>query len=172
MDVLKLPVEHWDDYRALRLRALKEDPQAFSSAYADAVALPEEAWKKRLADAWNAERNWLLFARQGVDLIGMIGAYIEDESSGAVTVVSVYVPKENRGAGVASRLMRELLLVLSDVPSLKQARLRVNLTQHAAVQLYRRFGFLRVGLEPSTTGAGQLVQQLLMQRELPYRVPD
>ena len=45
MDMLTLPVENWEQYRDLRLRALKEDPEAFSSSYADSVSQPDEFWK-------------------------------------------------------------------------------------------------------------------------------
>lgn len=169
MDVITLPIDQWKEYRELRLRALKEDPEAFSSAYADSLNQPEEFWKGRLADAAQAQRSWLLFARQSERLTGMIGAFLEDDSQDTATIVSVYVVREARGQGISSRLMQEILQVLSSVPALKKAQLRVNITQLPAIQLYRRFGFREIGVEPATTGAGQAVHQLVMQRELPFR---
>ena len=172
MDICTLPVEKWREYRELRLRALREDQEAFSSAYADSLNQPEEHWKKRLFDAAEGERTWLLFARQDGQLIGMIGAYIETDSLDTATVVSVYVPREARGKGVSGCLMAEMLRVLSNRPGLRRARLGVNATQLAAIQLYRRFGFSETGMEPATTGAGQAVQQMVMERELPVDDPS
>lgn len=40
MDIVKLPIEKWSEYRDLRLRALQEDPEAFSSAYAKELHHP------------------------------------------------------------------------------------------------------------------------------------
>jgi len=171
MDVLRLPVEKWKEYRDLRLRALKEDPEAFSSAYSASVDQPEAFWKGRLADAARGERAWLLLAKQDNKLVGMIGACIEEDSTDTATVVSVYVPREERGKGISARLMEEMLRVLSDVPALRKARLQVDVTQLAAIRVYRRFGFLEIGLEPSTTGAGEAVDQLVMERDLPVRAP-
>ena len=107
MDIVTLPVEEWQAYRALRLRALREEPQAFSSSYATTLASPEETWKGRLEQALHGERAWLLFAREGGRLVGMVGAYMEQGDNDTATVVSVYVPKEERGK---QRVMAKLLV--------------------------------------------------------------
>jgi ribosomal protein S18 acetylase RimI-like enzyme len=167
MDIVRLPIAKWSEYRELRLRALKEDPEAFSSSHANALEQPEQSWKTRLADAERGERSWLLFARRANKLVGMIGAFIEGDSTETVTVVSVYVPREERGHGVSRRLMEEMLRVLSAVPKLTKARLDVNVSQLAAIRVYRRFGFRETGRRPATTGAGEAVEQLVMERELP-----
>ena len=167
MEILKLPVDTWSQYRELRLRALKEDPEAFSSSYAMERQQPEEFWKKRLSDAERGERSWLLFARRDDKLIGMIGAYMEGDATETAKVISVYVPREERGNGISRRLMEEMLRVLSDVPMLKKARLDVNVSQLAAICLYRRFGFRETGRKPAVTGAGEAVEQLVMERHLP-----
>jgi len=171
VEVVRLPVEDWQQYRELRLRALKEDPEAFSSAYADGLNQPDEFWKQRLAEAAAGERAWILFGRQEDRLVGMIGTFIAEDTPDIATIVSVYVPKEARGQGMSTRLMQEMLRVLSAKPALKKVRLSVNVTQHAAIKLYRRFGFLEIAREPSTTGAGQAVQLMVMERELPLRLP-
>jgi predicted GNAT family acetyltransferase len=97
----------------------------------------------------------------------MIGAFIEGDSTETVTVVSVYVPREERGSGISSSPMGAMLRVLSDVPTLKKARLDVNVSQLAAIRVYTRFGFRETGRKPATTGAGEAVEQLMMERELP-----
>jgi ribosomal protein S18 acetylase RimI-like enzyme len=97
----------------------------------------------------------------------MIGAFTEGDTTEIATVVSVYVPREERGNGISSRLMEEMLRVLSDIPTLKKARLDVNVGQLVAIRLYRRFGFREIGRKPATTGAGEAVEQLVMERELP-----
>lgn len=167
MDIVRLPIEKWSEYRDLRLRALQEDAQAFSSAYAKEQQHPEQFWKMRLADAERGERSWLLFARQANRLTGMIGAFTEGDSTETAKIVSVYVPREERGNGISTRLMEEMLRVLSAVPNLKKARLDVNVSQLAAIRLYRRFGFRESGRKPAMTGAGEPVEQLIMERRLP-----
>lgn len=167
MDIVKLPIEKWSEYRDLRLRALQEDPEAFSSAYANELQHPEEFWKTRLANAERGQQSWLLFARQDNRLVGMIGAFTEEDSTETATIVSVFVPREERGKGISARLMEEMLRVLSAVPHLKKARLDVNVSQLAAIGLYRRFGFRESGKKPAMTGAGEPVEQWVMERQLP-----
>ena len=167
MQIVSLPVEKWREYRDLRLRALKEDAEAFSSSYADSLQQTEAFWKWRLAEAERGERSWLLFATQDDRLVGMIGAFMEVESTDIATVVSVYVPREERGKGISKQLMREMLRVLSAVPRFRRAPLDVNVTQTAAIGLYGRFGFREIGKKPARTGAGEAVQQLIMERDLP-----
>ncbi len=58
MEILRLPVENWKEYRELRLRALREDPEAFSSSYATAIDEPDEFWRGRLAEAAQGKRGW------------------------------------------------------------------------------------------------------------------
>lgn len=169
MHISNIPVQKWQAYRELRLRALKEDAQAFGSSYADSLGQPEAFWKGRLAEAADGKRSWLLFATQETELVGMIGAFLEQEPTDTATIVSVYVPREARGRGIGSQLMEAMLRVLSALPTLTTAQLSVNVTQLAAIDLYRRFGFRGVGVEPSITGAGEPAQQLIMQRELPVR---
>jgi hypothetical protein len=47
--IAKLPPDKWQDYKALRIRALHDDPQAFSEPFENAVAFPDERWKQRAA---------------------------------------------------------------------------------------------------------------------------
>lgn len=35
MEIIKLPVSDWEKYKEIRLRALKEDPQAFGASFED-----------------------------------------------------------------------------------------------------------------------------------------
>ena len=169
MEIVELPVEEWQAYRDLRLRALREDPQAFSSTYATAMESPEETWKRRLEEARKGERGWLLFAREQGRLVGMIGAYVEENATDTVTIVSVYVPKEERGKGISAGLMESVLQRLSRKPSLKRAQLAVNKDQAAALTLYKKFGFRQTGSEPLRMGDGSLAEELTMERRLPYR---
>ncbi len=164
MEILSLPVASWRQYRDLRLRALKEDPEAFTSSYATAIDQPQEHWQGRLNEAREGKRGWLLFAQEGDRLCGMIGAYVDEGAPETAIIVSVYVPSEERARGVGEQLVRQMLEVLATTGRFKKARLGVNATQEAAVRLYLRCGFSEVGREPATTGDGRSVEQIEMER--------
>ncbi len=168
MEIVELAPDDWQAYRDLRLRALKEDPAAFSSTYAESAALPEARWRSRLLDAQKGERNWLFFAREGDKLVGMIGAFIDDASPASATIVSVYVPAEERGKGISSRLMEWVLRELSTNVSLRRASLAVNKLQLPAIGLYKKFGFQCAGIETAQMGNGTIAEEMVMERPLPY----
>jgi len=166
MEIINLPIEDWEEYRNLRLKALKEDPQAFGDSYSVSLKYGDERWKKRLEDALDGEKIWLFFAKDGNKLVGMAGAFMEEGSTDTATIVSVYVPVEERGRDISWGLMEELLKTLSQKAYLKKAKLKVRESQTAAVGLYKKSGFQEVGKEPYKLGNGDLVDMLVMEKTL------
>lgn len=162
--IIRLPIERWREYRALRLRGLREDARAFGSTYAENVGRPDAWWIGRLADA-AAGHSLLLFAERDGALAGMIGAIYEDEP-GIAAVISVYVPAEQRGHGIGAQLLDATLAALRARPEPHTARLTVNAVQTAAIALYRRAGFATVAVERNRMGDGVEHDELVMERTL------
>ncbi len=168
MEIVKLPLSEWESYRNLRLKALIEDPQAFGASYEDNSKYTEEEWKRRLGKAYDGKTNWLLFARQDSKLVGMVGAYIDKGVKDTATVISVFVPKEERGKQISTKLMGKLLLELSNNESLKKVELTVNTLQKPAITLYKKFGFKETGIQKFKMGDGKFANEFKMERNLPY----
>lgn len=93
-------------FKAFRLRALADAPDAFSDTYAAAVARPERAWSERVAEnAAGTVSVMLVAADPATDAwLGMTGCVFEDDPTEA-TVVSVWVAPEARRRGLARRLL-------------------------------------------------------------------
>jgi ribosomal protein S18 acetylase RimI-like enzyme len=140
VEMVKLPPEQWQRYREIRLEALREEPQAFGSSYAEMEQRSDTYWQERLADAAQGETSRLLFAQEGERLIGMIGAFY-DETQENAHIISVYVSKAARGKGVGKALMASILSELGKKAGMRNVVLGVNQEQTAAVALYRQFGF-------------------------------
>ncbi len=160
-------MEQWPAYRELRLEALRESPQAFGSNYQDQQARPDSFWQGRLAEAAKGEQSWLLFARAGDRLLGMIGA-VREEPEGPLTVatiISVYVRPEARGRGVSNRLMQAILDTLKEA-GIQKALLGVVTEQAAALHLYQRFGFTSYHSELHLMGDGVQRTELLMEKRI------
>lgn len=165
IEIVTLTEASWADYRALRLRALQEAPQAFGQSYDGACAHPDELWRERLRDADNGV-SWLVFARQAGQLVGMVGAFRTDDDrrSGRATVVGTYVEALVRGRGVGRCLLDTLLEHLAHDEDVAFARLGVNQDQEAAVRLYTAAGFQVVGEGVVTLGDGLSHGELIMER--------
>lgn len=162
--IVRLHPDEWPDYKALRLEALRSEPQAFSSTYAAQVQHPDAFWRGRLESA-QAGGGWLLFAKAPARLVGMIGAFVEGDP-GVAHIVSVYVTPAFRRQGVAKLLMAAMLDDLRQTSVITIARLGVNVTQRAAVRLYESFGFQPVGVENLLMGDGQHYDEMMMEKRL------
>jgi ribosomal protein S18 acetylase RimI-like enzyme len=164
--ITRLPVERWQEYRELRLRALETDPQAFGQSWAEAVKHPEERWRLRLIDAEQGT-SWLVFAERGGQLVGMAGAHQwpEDIEANRAMIIAVFVDESTRGQGIAERLMQAVMDEMR-AAGLTSAILAVNPVQTAAVRLYEKMGFRVTGTEINLMGTGEECEETVMERPL------
>lgn len=132
-------------YRTLRLRALREFPQAFTSSYAEDEKLPVEASAKRLSS--DHRKFWGAF--DGDELCGMVGLERETRAKNRhkAKVVGMYVAQEQTGRGIGGSLMRALI---DDARwcGLELLVLTVTEGEGSALRLYERSGFRSFGTEP------------------------
>lgn len=150
IQIVRITPELWETYRDIRLRGLREDPQAFARTYAEEAAFPPEKWLERASSPYG-----FLAVANGVPL-GIMGTYIPDESGERVAyIVGVFVAREARGKGTGSKLLAAVLEELKKDPTIRSVKLTVNRGQTPAVRLYEKFGFRVVGEETRFMGDGK-----------------
>jgi len=135
-----------DQYRALRLRALREEPTAFASSPEDERLLSVETIESRLQQTMN---QVMLGAFDGDTLVGLSGLLRERRSKlvHKAWIVSFYVAPEARRRGLGRLLLERTLDHARAMPGLRQVNLGVNAANVAARQLYESMGFVAFGLE-------------------------
>ena len=166
IEIVQLEPDTWHDYKALRLEALHTEPQAFGSKYADNVQHPDSFWRRRLEEAAVGQISWLLFAKSGDRLVGMIGAYVADDSPAVAEIISTYVKPDFRRQGIARALMAALLSAIRKHGTVRIARLIVNVDQKFALQLYQHFEFEIIETVNNRMGDGQFYDGYLMEKSL------
>lgn len=146
MNIRQLVLSDAPAFRELRLRALREHAQAFSSSYEDEEMLPLAATEKRLLPG-DAFRFWGAF--DGERLCGMVGLERESRSKTRHKgkVVGMYVAAEDAGRGVGSALL-DRLMVEARLCGIELLVLTVTDGNTAATLLYERAGFHSFGVEP------------------------
>jgi len=149
------------DYRAIRLAALKHEPEAFGSTYEVEAALPIDAFMHRLAT------TTVLGAYDGAHLVGMAGfkqqTGAKDAHKGLLW--GFYVAPEVRGRGVGVALVDGIVALATGV--VEQLTLSVVRTNAAALALYERCGFTTYGIEPrALKSAAGYADEVLMVRFL------
>lgn len=150
MDVRRLTPADAAAYRALRLRALREHPEAFTSSYEEESLKPPAHSEERLQ---HGAAFWGAFS--GGQLAGMVGLDGEQrlKNKHKATVVAMYVAPEfgRRGAGLA--LMRALVAHAREA-GLEMLVLTVTHGNDGARTLYERIGFTSFGIEPRAIKVG------------------
>lgn len=143
-------------YCALRLRALMDHPEAFTSSAEEEADKPLSWSEDRLKADANKPHDLFLGAFLDDKLVGMVGLqgrYRQKERHNA-TVVGMFVAPEvgNRGVGLA--LMRDLLACAQALPGLEQLDLTVTEGNNTAQRLYERCGFQVFGVLPCAIRVG------------------
>jgi ribosomal protein S18 acetylase RimI-like enzyme len=141
--VVALRPRDWRELRTIRLEALRSEPAAYSSTYAETLTRPDEHWRQRLAN----DQSVNLLARARSRPVGMVGGYLgSDEGDDSVAVVfGMYVTREHRGQGIGRLLLTSLIDRLSSFPQVTTIRLGVTETQEPARRLYESVGFQVIG---------------------------
>jgi ribosomal protein S18 acetylase RimI-like enzyme len=163
LEVVNLPSEAWKEYKALRLRALETEPQAFGSSLAEMERSTDDVWQQRLQDVIDGKSH-LLFARLYGKIVGMVGAFQEEEDrhSSSVYIHGMYVDHDARSRGIGRMLLSRLLENLAD-SGIKRAKLDVSTDQLAAKQLYLSLGFVVTGSNNQTLVDGKQHVELEME---------
>ncbi len=151
-----------EEFRALRLQALEECPESFTSDLGFEAGQPLEWFARSLREEY------------------AFGAYVGGELSGVVVIRTnpkkpkiihrafvwgVYVGPNARGRGVARRLMEA---AIAELPAeVEVVHLGVSAQNPSAIRTYEGLGFRRYGLEEKALKIdGRYVDEILMMRQL------
>ena len=145
MNVRPLTAMDAADYRALRLRALWEYPEAFTSSYDEEEDKPIGWYEQRLS----AAGVHFFGAFADGQLCGVVGLEREKRAKNRhkATVVGMYVSTEYNGRGIGRGLM-DVVLGQARQDALALLVLTVTEGNDKARELYDSVGFRSFGLEP------------------------
>jgi ribosomal protein S18 acetylase RimI-like enzyme len=100
INVRALGEDDWQQYRDIRLAALREAPEAFVATREQEEALDEKMWRERL------RRTRRLVAERDGSPLGVVSlGQAEEPYAGAGELFGLWVAPEARGTGVAWKLV-------------------------------------------------------------------
>jgi len=142
-------------YYPLRLRALREHPEAFSSAYEDQAGLELQVFANKYMQEPTAD-HFMLGAWLDEVLVGNLTLF---RLSGVKTchqadLARMYVEPEARNRGIGWQLLQAVLDRARALPGLEQITLGVMAENFVAINLYRRAGFVQTGMVPRALKVG------------------
>lgn len=141
-------IDDWQEFRDLRLKALKEEPKAYGISVEDERENSDEEWKCMCLDAFHGNGKWFFVAEHEGKLIGMLGAtellgrYMRHQ----VEICSAFIEPPFRGQGIFTDLYNSLKRKLQEVPHLEQMIVWVTLHETQISQpIFEKFGFQLAG---------------------------
>jgi RimJ/RimL family protein N-acetyltransferase len=133
-------------YWPLRLRALREHPEAYLTSYEESIGTPLDEVAERLA----RPSSVIYGAFEADQIVGCAGAFREERGKvrHKATIVGVYVAPEARGRGVGREVVGAAMAHARGWEGVTQLHLAVAVPNEPAQRLYRSLGFRPFGLEP------------------------
>lgn len=95
MEIRRLTAADWEAYRALRLEALEQSPEAFAADLSEQVDRPDEYWQSRAA---GSAHSFMIGAFHQSRMVGMAGLVREErqKTRHKADVIAVYVTPAGR----------------------------------------------------------------------------
>ncbi|MCT9811914.1 GNAT family N-acetyltransferase [Acidovorax sp. Be4] len=144
ISVRPITPQEWSTYRDLRLRALRDAPDAFGSTYAAEVSRTDEAWAERIAGATSSGKDQVFFALHGDQACGLVWCQQSAAEPGMADLYQMWVAPEARGLGAGQALL-QAALAWARQTGMRHVRLGVTAADSPAMRLYRSQGFVPAG---------------------------
>lgn len=155
-------------FKALRLEALRDHPEAFGSDHDESSREPDLMWVDRVKNAIGSPDGCIVVAEAGGQLAGMAGVFrnnrVKVRHSG--TIWGVYVRPQFRGSKLTERMISEAL-GWCRANQIRIARLTVVTCNGPAIRTYLRCGFTIYGVSPEEIRIGDVYHdEMLMWRRV------
>jgi ribosomal protein S18 acetylase RimI-like enzyme len=146
LEIRRLNPEDAVLYKALRLEALQNHPEAFGSDYEAEKDRPVDQYATR----FQSEQAATFGAFHEAQLVGVVTVVCSelDKMRHRANLFAMYVTPSIRKQQVGQQLVQEALRALEERPWIEQVHLSVVRTNEAAKALYRSLGFESYAIEP------------------------
>lgn len=139
-------LEQWEIalHRDVRLRALRDAPDAFGETAAEAEARPQSYWEDLTQSVTQPGRHVMFLACEGNAIYGSIYGTRDRESLGAARVGGTWVEPARRRQGIGKALL-QAVISWARAERLSHLRLWAPAASDGALALYRQAGFNATG---------------------------
>jgi ribosomal protein S18 acetylase RimI-like enzyme len=158
-EVRRIRGGEWERFLELRLRALREDPDAFASTLEAELEEPAAAWRRTTEQGAAGDESIIAVAVDDDRFVGMAGGFRERPGDDPV-LWGMWVDPGWRGRGLGRLLAQAVERWAADAGA-DALTLSVTETNRAAISLYRSLGYLELGdRTPLRPGAALLKIQM------------
>lgn len=143
MYIERLNSSHAKEYQLLRLKALKENPEAFGSSYEEESVMPLAFSEQRLS-----QHESMTFGIFNPNLVGIVTLTfsLRHKMKHNGHIQALYVEKDSRNQGLGKTLIHHVIEVAKQLQMINLF-LMVTSTNSKAIHLYESLGFVKYGTE-------------------------
>lgn len=143
-------------FHALRLRGLRESPEAFGSTYGEEVDRPLADREELLSRGEAGEHVTFGAFDDGGRLMGVaaVSRGTNRKARHRAVIWGMYVGPEARGRGAGRALLEAIVAHVRTLDGVDRLVLAVTVGNDAARALYASFGFVPYGVEPDAYRLG------------------
>ena len=164
MKVQRIEPGDWREWKASRLQALADSPEAFASSLAAEKKAPDETWSEyaRHCGASPVSAAFLARDEQG-RVTGMVAAYVDGGEAANATICALWVAPESRNRGVGRLLVDEAARWLMGTGA-SEVKAWVSDADSSAVGFYESLGFAPTGERQSLASRPSIDERLYVLR--------
>jgi ribosomal protein S18 acetylase RimI-like enzyme len=166
--VRPLRSDEWPLYREVRLRALRDSPDAYGSLLDLEAALTDDEWAERLARGVHSASELPLIAECDGAPCGLAWVRLDDGAPETAHLYQMWVAAQHRRRGVGRALV-DAAAAWARVMGAQQLELDVTSNNEAAIRLYEGAGFVTNGerrpLRPDSTLEAQGMRRMLQEKD-------
>lgn len=140
MKIRLLNSQDAEQYLNIRLEALQNNPEAFSSSYEEEKSQSVEKYINRFQ---SPQDSFTFGAFEGPQLVGVVTLVKEKalKLRHRANIAAMYVTQEKRGNGIGKALITEAIQKAKSIAGIEQIYLTVVTTNEFAKRLYSSFSF-------------------------------
>lgn len=164
MKIREVKARDWPVYRDLRLRALKDSPDAYSRTYEEVSQRSDGEWEEWVGGIASDPSSVTFVAEVDDRPVGMAGTQIEPNDPATARLFAMWVAPDARRRGVAAGLIDAVVRWVS-ARGVTQLLLAVTEGNDGAAAVYTSAGFVFTG-EREPLREGSVLQMLTMRLDL------
>jgi GNAT superfamily N-acetyltransferase len=138
LEIQRLHINETDRLKKIRLRSLKDSPDAFGSTYQEVAAFPEGRWRSQLQTL-----PTFVAVLDGVDS-GIVRSAPHAEQATTAYLLSMWVAPHGRGQGIGAALI-DAVINWAKTEGYQRLILDMGDSNDFAIALYTRKGFKPTG---------------------------
>lgn len=137
----------WTLYREMRLAALADAPDAFSTTYESAAMRSQESWASQADASAEGSSRFTFFAFADEMPVGLAALYRDENIANRGELIQVWISPSQRGSGIADELIYFILRCAQE-NKFDAIFAEVIVTNARAIKFYRKHGFELNGSPP------------------------